>query len=111
MPTSRSLMLAAFAIVAGAASAVAQAPAPTPQGDSAAVVAAVERFHAALIAGDSASAVALLAPDLVVLESGSLETRAEYLGHHLGADLKAAQTSRGERTVTKATVAGELADV
>ena len=60
--------------------------APTAS-DSAVIVAVVEAFHAALAAGDSAGALALLAPDAVILESGDLESRAEYAAHHLGADM------------------------
>ena len=47
-------------------------------GDSAAVVEVIERYHAALSAGDTAMAMALLSPDAVVLESGGIESREEY---------------------------------
>jgi ketosteroid isomerase-like protein len=67
--------------------------------DSAAAVETVHRFHKLLASGDSAAAVQLLAPDLVVLESGGVETRAEYLGHHLGADMQFAKAVRSERRV------------
>lgn len=50
-------------------------------------VAAVAAFHQALAAGDSTAALALLAPDAVILESGDLETRTEYRSHHLPADI------------------------
>src|SRR5688572_10249383 len=55
----------------------------TTQADSASVVALMERLHAAMTAGDSATIMALLAPDAVILESGGVETRAEYQSHHL----------------------------
>lgn len=64
----------------------------------AAVTATVEGFHAALKAGDAQAATALLAPDVVVLEGGYLETREEYLAHHLAADIafsQAVDTQRG----------------
>lgn len=67
--------------------------------DSAAVVATVERFHMLLARGDSAGAVQLLAPDLTVLESGAVETRAQYLAHHLGADMQFARAVPSERRV------------
>ena len=67
--------------------------------DSAAAVETVHRFHTLLASGDSSGAVQLLAPDLVVLESGSVETRAEYLGHHLGADMRFAKAVPSERRV------------
>lgn len=55
--------------------------------DSAEVVRVVERFHSALARGDSVAILALLAPDLLVLESGEVERLAEYRGHHLPADM------------------------
>ena len=83
--------------------------AQTARGDSAAVVDVVTQFHASLAGGDSARAVSVLAEDLVVLEAGSAETYAEYLGHHLAADMKASKTSAGARTVTRVTVMGNAA--
>ncbi len=79
--------------------------------DSVAVVAAVERFHGALAASDSALAVSVLADDALVIESGAIQSRAEYLGHHLGADMKASQGSKGVRSVTNVTVVGTMAYV
>lgn len=55
--------------------------------DSAAVAAAVNAFHGSLARSDSAGALALLSPDVMVLESGDVETRAEYRSHHLAADI------------------------
>jgi len=55
--------------------------------DSAAVIATVTAFHTALAQADSTRALSLLAPDLLVLESGELETREEYAAHHLPADM------------------------
>jgi ketosteroid isomerase-like protein len=77
--------------------------------DSAAALAAVESFHRAIVRGDSAAAVALLAADVVVLESGDLETRKEYLGHHLGADMAFAKAVPEQRTLRSVTVAGDAA--
>ena len=67
--------------------------------DSIAAVATIERFHTLLASGDSAAATQLLSPDLVVLESGGVETRAEYLGYHLGADMQFAKAVPSERRV------------
>ncbi len=61
--------------------------AATAQADSASVVAVIEQFHAALAGGDSTAAMALLAPDAVVLEGGYRETRSEYAAGHLSADM------------------------
>lgn len=79
--------------------------------DSAAAVAAVEQFHASLTAADSARAVSLLSDDVLVLESGAIQTRAEYLGGHLAADMKGSQGPKAEKTVIKATVVGDAAYV
>lgn len=77
--------------------------------DSTLVVAAVESFHGALASGDSAGAMGWLAPDAVVLESGSRETRQEYKDHHLGADMAYARTTRTTRGPINVTIAGDAA--
>lgn len=72
--------------------------------DRDAIVATVDAFHAALVSGDSAGALALLAPDLVVLESGGMETLTDYRAHHLPADIayaRAVTTRRDSITVTR----------
>ena len=46
----------------------------------------VHNFRRALVAGDSAAVAEMLLPGAVVLESGGLETKREYLGHHFHAD-------------------------
>lgn len=96
---------------AGALAFAAPVTAQAVRADSVAAVAVVEQYHSALAAGDSARAVALLSDDVVILESGALESRADYLGHHLGADMKASQGSKGVRTVVKVTVIGDAAYV
>jgi uncharacterized protein (TIGR02246 family) len=77
--------------------------------DSAAVAAVVERFHRALAAGDSARALSLLAPDAVVLESGGVESRAEYRSHHLPADIEFARAVPGQRGPVRVRVRGDVA--
>lgn len=67
--------------------------------DSAAIADAAAAFHAALAAGDSVGALALLADDVMVLEGGDLETRADYAAHHLGADIAFAQAMEDVRIV------------
>ena len=99
------------AFLACAVALTSSAKAQSPRADSAAAVAAVEQFHAALTAGDSARAVAQLGDDVVIVESGAIETRADYLGHHLGADMKASQGSKGERSLVKVTLLGDVAYV
>ncbi len=47
----------------------------------------VDAFHAALRRGDTASAAALLADDVLIFEGGGVErTKAEYAAQHLAAD-------------------------
>lgn len=77
--------------------------------DSAAALAIVDQYEAALSGGDSAKAVSLLADDLLVMEAGAIETRAEYLAHHLGADMKASAGPKGERSVIRVNVVGDAA--
>jgi ketosteroid isomerase-like protein len=77
----------------------------TPGGaaDSAAVVRTVDRFHAALSLGDSATVAALLDPSAVVLESGEYEPRSDYLHHHLPADIAFARAVPSTRQVRRVT--------
>jgi mono/diheme cytochrome c family protein/ketosteroid isomerase-like protein len=78
--------------------------------EDAAPVAVVERFGAALAKGDLVTAESLLDPQVLILESGGAEqSRAEYMGHHAGADakfLRAATVHPGRRRVG---VDGDLA--
>lgn len=99
------LLLAVAALAIQSQSAHAQRAA----GDSSAAVAAVSDFHAALAARDSVKAVSLLASDVMILESGDIQTRAQYLSGHLGADMKASEGSKGQRTVTQVTLMGDAA--
>lgn len=77
--------------------------------DSAAVASTVERFHRALAAGDSAGALALLAPDATILESGGAESVAEYRSHHLAADIEFARAVREARSPLRVRVRGDAA--
>jgi hypothetical protein len=101
MIDSRTIATAVAVASLLAADLLAQANPATLARDSAAAVATVERFHTLLASGDSAAAVLLLAPDLVVLESGGVETRAEFLADHLGADMQFAKAvPSGRRLVS-----------
>jgi len=77
--------------------------------DSTDVVAAVHRFHAALVAGDSAAVAGLLTADVSILESGGAETRAQYLGGHLKGDIAFAQAVPSERGPVLVRVKGDVA--
>jgi ketosteroid isomerase-like protein len=51
-------------------------------------------FHAALVAGDKAKVLELLAPDVAIYESGHVErSLGEYASHHLVEDIAFARTS------------------
>ncbi len=78
-------------------------------GDSIAVASTVERFHKALAEGDSLAALALLSEDLRILESGTLETRAEYRSGHLRADIGFASAVASERGAIHVVVRGDVA--
>jgi ketosteroid isomerase-like protein len=77
--------------------------------DSLAIVATVAAFHHALSTGDSAGALALLAPDAVILESGDLETRAEYAAHHLAADIEFSRAVPSQQVTTRVYQEGAVA--
>jgi ketosteroid isomerase-like protein len=77
--------------------------------DSSDVVGAVARFHTALATGDSLGALALLAPDALVVESGTVETRAQYRADHLAADISYARAVTSTYTVVSLTVQGVAA--
>ena len=60
----------------------------------------VEAFHLALGAQDKEALLALLAPDVVILESGGYEaSRDEYASHHLGSNMEF--TAATEQTLDK----------
>lgn len=110
--TALSLLLGWETIEAQASSAPSQPPATagsTAQADSASVVSLIERFHAALTSGDSLGALALLAPDAVILESGGVETRAEYQSHHLQGDINYARSTKSTRGPIRVSVRGDVA--
>lgn len=77
--------------------------------DSAAVAAVIDNYQSALSKGDSVRALALLSPDAVILESGGIETRAEYRSHHLAGDIAFAKAVASTRGQLKVTVQGSTA--
>ena len=77
--------------------------------DSNAVVTVATQFHRALARGDSAAVANLLTTDVTILESGDLERRADYLGHHLAADIAFAKAVSSTRVVRQVTVIGDAA--
>ena len=72
------------------------------QSDQAAVIAVVDAYHSSLAAGDSTTALSLLAEDVTILESGGIENKEHYRSGHLSGDMRFAQAvprERGEVTV------------
>ena len=108
-----TLAFAAALFTAVAAPAHAQhmhAGAPALQGsDSAAVASAVRDFHRALQSADTAAVLRLLGSDVQVAEGGSVESRDEYLSHHLPADMAFAGAVMREAGPLSVMVSGDVA--
>jgi ketosteroid isomerase-like protein len=62
------------------------------------VVAPLTAFYAAMKTGDKAAAMRPIAADAVFVESGKLETRAEYEANHLPADIQFERQVTGKRS-------------
>ena len=77
-------------------------------GDTSAIRSVVESYHEALKAGDRETALKLLSADVMVLESGYLETAAEYISHHLEADMEYSAAMTGDREVVEAIVQADV---
>lgn len=73
------------------------------------VTSTVDAFHDALRRGEGVAAMKLLAPDAVILEGGSIETRAEYESHHLAADMEFAKAVPSTRSDVRVHLNGETA--
>ena len=71
-------------------------------------IATSTQFYDLLRRGDSAAATGLLSADAVVLESGELETRTEYLAHHIGADIEFAKAVPSKRTIRQVARQGNV---
>ena len=71
---------------------------------------AVDAFHAALKAGDTNAALALMAPEVMIFEEGYVErTRDEYASHHLGSDAAFAAASEAVVERRSGWVDGDIA--
>jgi ketosteroid isomerase-like protein len=97
-------ILTAALVIAGAAPVALVA-----QTDEAAVIEAVDRYHASLAAGDSTTALALLADDVTIIEGGSVETKEHYRTGHLSGDMRFAQAVPRERSDITVTIMGDVA--
>ena len=74
-----------------------------------AVVDVIEAFHAALVAGDSTTALSLLAEGVVILESGGTENKDHYRSGHISGDMRFAQAVPRERGEIDVRVLGDVA--
>ena len=95
-----------LAVAASGAAAQSRVPAAT---DSADAVSTVTHFHEALARGDSAAVLALLDPSATILESGAVETVAEYRAHHLKSDIEYARAVPSTRGPVRVSVKGDVA--
>lgn len=86
-----------------------QATPPPSAVDVAGITAVVEGFHRALDRGDGAAAMALLAPDALVIESGTVQTREEYAHEHLDEDIAFAKSAPSTRSALKILQEGMVA--
>ncbi|HEU4773172.1 MAG TPA: nuclear transport factor 2 family protein [Lysobacter sp.] len=120
-----TVSLAVALALACAATATAQTPPadqhahhPAPLADAAAIdiseeaapaVAIADQFGQALAAGDFETVETLLAPDVLILESGGAErSREEYLSHHAISDAKFLKDAHHQLLRRRAQVAGDL---
>jgi len=100
MKTKRLLILA-FAAASITAAAASSASAPRE---------ALAAFHAALVAGDKARVLELMAPDVAIYEVGRVErSRDEYASHHLGGDMEFAKTATRKVLKESERVGGNMA--
>jgi ketosteroid isomerase-like protein len=80
-----------------------------PRGDSAQVAATVEAYHQALAGEDEEAALALLAPDVRVLEDGHVQDLDAYRDEHLPADMDFASSVSRRQGPIQVTVRGDVA--
>jgi ketosteroid isomerase-like protein len=73
------------------------------------VTAVLETFYGAMKTGDTAAAMQQIAPDALFVESGKLETRAEYEANHLPLDIAFEKQVTGKRGPWRTTIQGETA--
>ena len=77
--------------------------------DSVEAVSVVSAFHAALERGDTLAVLSLLAPDVLIMEGGDIETLSDYRSHHLAEDVAYARAIAGVRTIRQVVVQRDVA--
>ncbi len=73
------------------------------------VVEVIDAFHAAMVAGDSTTALSHLADDVAILESGGVENKEHYRSGHLAGDMRFAQAVPRKRGEMKVSIVGDVA--
>ena len=73
------------------------------------VTTVIDAFHSALAVGDSVTALSHLAEDVMILESGGIEDKAQYRAGHLAGDMRFAAAVSRERGEMLVTVIGDVA--
>ena len=73
------------------------------------VASVLESFYGAIKRGDATAAMSVIAPDAMFVESGTLETRAEYEKNHLPLDIDFERQITGKRGPLRVTFAGDTA--
>lgn len=98
-----------FAVTLIVGTAVMPLSAQVPKGPEAEVLKVVNAFHDEMKKGNSAAVARLLAPDVLLLEAGGIETRAEYEKDHLPADIEFEQAVTTTFAPYRVTVVGDAA--
>src|SRR5678816_571736 len=73
------------------------------------VTAVLESFYGAMKTGDKVAAMRVIGPDAVFVESGMLETRAQYEANHLPADIEFESQVAGKRSPWRVVFHGDAA--
>jgi ketosteroid isomerase-like protein len=102
MPSPKCMVLAAILLWLPACAA-------GPSHSDADVTAVFESFYGAIKRGDPMAAMSVIAPDAMFVESGKLETRAEYEKNHLPLDIDFERQITGKRGPLRITFAGDTA--
>ena len=80
-----------------------------PVHNDAEVAAVLESFYGAIKRGDPQAAMSVIAPDALFVESGKLETRAQYEMNHLPADIDFEKQVTGKRDPLRITFKDDAA--
>ena len=105
-----ALIAAALPIMAHGPVTKAAAGPTTVAPEARGAAATVDAFHAALKGGDARAASAILADDVLIFESEEVErSKAEYAGHHLGADIEFERAVKSTVTARAGKTSGNMA--